>query len=207
VPLPLLQTAPVGFDWPPMTRSGRVDWLVFTSANGVRMFFEGLQGQGASLDSRIRIAVIGSKTAEALLANGLKPHHMSEEAYGEALFTELSSRLVHPQYTLVYARAEEVNFEPEDLLKAASIEYIPLICYRQVPAVLDRNIIDEFSADDYILFTAPSTVQQFEQLFGHPTARPIAIGRTTGAAMIEIGWPTPAALPRPDVESVLELIA
>lgn len=206
VPLPLMEVAPVAFDWPPLTRSGRVDWLVFTSANGVRSFFDGLTRQGAALDSRIRIAVIGRKTAEAVRMIGLTPHHTGDQAYGEILFKELAARLVHPNYTLVYARPEEVNFEPETMLAEASIEYVPLICYRHVPTTLERNIVDEFSPDDYILFTAPSTVLQFQHLFGQPTARPIAIGRTTGSAMADLGWSAPAALPRPEVESVLELL-
>lgn len=207
VPLPLLEIEPRLFDWPPVTASERVDWLAFTSANGVRTFFDCLEGQGAVLDSRVRTAVIGTRTAEALTERGYKADVISQLPYGESMFTDLALRLVHPKYTLVYARAEKVNYDPARLLASASIEYVPLICYRHVPAIPDRNIVDEFSPDDYILFTAPSTVQQFQQLFGKPAARPIAIGRTTGMAMVTAGWPPAAALPQPDVEAVLEFIA
>lgn len=206
VPLPLHRIEPIAFDWPPMSVSGRVDWLVFTSANGVRAFFDGLKQQGAAFDSRTRISVIGAKTAEAFGAHGIKPDHIGSEAYGESLFAELAAHIVHPKYTLVYARAEEVNYDPTEVLTAATIEYIPLICYRNVPIDLDRNIVDEFSADDYILFTAPSTVQHYQKLFGCPAARPIAIGRTTGSAMEAVGWSASVALPRPEIEAVLEII-
>ena len=207
VPLPLLNIEPIAFDWPPVTRSERVDWLAFTSANGVRTFFDRLEGQGAALDSRIRTAVIGTRTAEALAARGYKADVISQLPYGESMFTDLALRLVHPNYALVYARAEEVNYDPERIMKASSIDYVPLVCYRHVPAALDRNIVDEFSPDDYILFTAPSTVQHFQQLYGRPAARPIAIGRSTGKAMTTVGWPPAVSLPQPDVEAVLEFIA
>ena len=206
VPLPLFRIEPVAFDWPlPSARDG-VDWLVFTSANGVSAFFDTLHGQGATIDPRIRIAVIGPKTAEALQPYRARAHYAGREAYGESLFSELASGLVHPAYTLVYARAEEISFDPEEILKAASINYIPLVCYRSVPLPLQRNLIDEFSADDYILFTAPSTVHQYQHLFGQPAARPVAIGRTTGSAMKAAGWRSAVALPRPEIEAVLECL-
>lgn len=46
------------------------DWIIFTSANTVRYFFE----QQAVIPKKIKIAVIGEKTTEALALYGYSPH-------------------------------------------------------------------------------------------------------------------------------------
>ncbi|WP_430534209.1 uroporphyrinogen-III synthase [Listeria rocourtiae] len=48
---------------------GDYDWIVFTSANTVRYFFE----QQAAIPSHVKIAVIGEKTAEMLASNQYNP--------------------------------------------------------------------------------------------------------------------------------------
>ena len=206
-PLPLIEFEPVTFDWPPLTRNERVDWIAFTSANGVETFFATLADQYQDLDSAIKLAVIGSRTESALRAAGHSPDYVASQAYGETLFRELASGIVHPGYTLVYARPESVSFDPEAVLDEAAIEYIPLICYRTRQEQVDPKLVDGLSGDDYILFTAPSTVYSYHRQFGCPTATPIAIGETTGSAMRACGWEATKALPRPDIDSVLETVA
>ena len=206
-PLPLISFEPVMFDWPPLTRKERVDWVAFTSANGVETFLATVSDQHQQLDPKIKLAVIGSRTESALRVAGYSPDFVSSQAYGETLFRELASGIVHPGYTLVYARPEKVSFDPESLLSEAAIEYIPLVCYRTREQQVDPKLVDGLSGDDYILFTAPSTVYTYHQQFGRPTATPIAIGNTTGSAMRACGWEVTKALPRPHIDSVLETVA
>jgi uroporphyrinogen III methyltransferase/synthase len=78
-----LDAAIVGLD--------RFDWLVFTSANGVRFFLQRLEHLGRDLRAlgRLRLAAIGPATAEALagyhLRADLVPDSFRSEALAEAM--------------------------------------------------------------------------------------------------------------------------
>ncbi len=74
-----------------LNRLGRFDWLVFTSANGVRHFLDRLDAIGKDLRAlgSLRIAAIGPATAEALarfrLRADLVPDSYRSEGLAEAL--------------------------------------------------------------------------------------------------------------------------
>ena len=62
-------------------------WLVFTSSNGVRAFFDRLQHLGRDLRAvgHLRFAAIGPKTAEALRRLRLEPDVVPEKYHSEDL--------------------------------------------------------------------------------------------------------------------------
>src|SRR6185437_10972765 len=72
-------------------RLGEFDWLVFTSANGVRYFLDRLESRGRDLRAlgHLKLAAIGPATAEALaryrLRADLVPDAFRSEALAEAL--------------------------------------------------------------------------------------------------------------------------
>src|SRR5262249_1573436 len=76
------------------------DWLVFTSANGVRSFLDRLIGLGRGLRAlgRVQLAAIGPATAEALaryhLRADLVPDAFRSEALAEALAPRVAGRRV-----------------------------------------------------------------------------------------------------------------
>src|SRR5262249_12505104 len=83
--LPAIEVAPLEFTLPDLAD---VAWLVFTSANGVRAFFDdGLPPAG--LDARAlagtRIAAIGPGTDRALARRGLRADLVPERFVAESL--------------------------------------------------------------------------------------------------------------------------
>jgi len=64
---------------------GAYDWLVLTSANGVRYVWERLEALGLSVPNTVQVAVIGPATARALAAKGYVPTVMPETYVAEAL--------------------------------------------------------------------------------------------------------------------------
>ncbi len=74
---------------------GSPKWLVFTSGNGVRFFFDGLQqmGQDVRWTGPFKIAAVGVSTADELAKHGLNadliPQVSTGKALGEALVTLL----------------------------------------------------------------------------------------------------------------------
>jgi uroporphyrinogen III methyltransferase/synthase len=85
-------------DWAPvdaaLDRLDAYDWLVFSSANGVRYLLERLLGRGGDLRrlGQVRLAAIGPATAEELRRYHLRADVVPGEYRAEALADELVGR-------------------------------------------------------------------------------------------------------------------
>jgi len=206
IPLPVIGTRNVPFNWPDDLMPEQVGWAVFSSAFGVSSFFNRLEELGIRLADSTQIAAVGEKTAEALQGCGFRVDHIPSESYGQILFEELAVSVVRPGQTVVYARAADVNFDPAELFAQHGIRYYSVVCYETVPQKVNTDLVQRFSDRDYILFTAPSTVRSYHEQFGPPTAKAIAIGNSTGSEMWKLGWAGFLRLSKPDINLVLEYI-
>lgn len=83
-------------DWAPVAeridRLAEFDWLVFTSANGVRMLFDWMIDSGRGLDAvwQVKVAAIGPATADQLRRYGVELHLVPAEHRAEGLIAELA---------------------------------------------------------------------------------------------------------------------
>ncbi len=206
VPLPVTSNNPLDFTWPSQISHSEIDWVLFTSANGVQGFFDGLKKLGLKIENGTRYAAIGSKTAEALGKLGLSASFVPSDAYGSILFEEFVDGVAQGKETVVYARGWQVNYDPTELFKSHEIRYVPVVCYETLPQTVEPDIVASFGPDDYILFTAPSAIRSYQRQFGKPVAKPIAIGRSTAAAMNEQGWFGFVTMKEADIDNVLEYV-
>lgn len=197
---------PIPFSWPQDLALSEVDWIVFTSANAVRSFFERIDELGMSPDASTRYAVIGAKTAQALQTRGCRPGFQSPVASGQDLFTSLMEQCLVSGDTVVYVRGKDVATDPQRQFLDAGLLYYPIVCYETKAVSIDAATVKQFGESDYICFTAPSSVDSFHDQFGAPQARPVAIGETTAARMRRHGWQRSEILATPDVDSILEHI-
>ncbi len=171
-------------------------WLIFTSANGVDVFFKRLRDLGK--DSRalngVRLCSIGPATAAALEARGLVTDRMPREFLAEAVADALESDGVSGQRILL-PRAESAP--PELVTKltqlGATVDEIAL--YRTVPPpespdggrkmLLDGEI-------DITTFTSSSTVKHLVSMLGAEweainRTKVACIGPVTAATASELG--------------------
>lgn len=206
VPLPVIATQPLAFDWPTDLAPDKIDWVVFSSAVAVSLFLNRLHDIGVTLTTHTRVAAVGEKTAEAIELFGLSVNFIPSEPYGQALFEELAISIAKSGQVVLYARAEDANFDPAELLADHGVAYHSLICYRTVPRELPKDAVEQFSGNDYILFTAPSTVRSFHDQFGPPRAKAIAIGNSTSTEMWKHGWTGFSFMAKPDINLVLEYV-
>jgi len=157
------------------------DWLIFTSPNGVRFFFEQLRLSG--LDARAlhktKVAAIGKTTAAELSARGIsadlvpagrRPAEDNESSAG--LLEKFSKYHGHPGrgitgwkpvIRVLIPRAEVASSElPEGLTQlGAAVEVVPVYKTIEIePAEVDFDYID------IILFTSGSVVRAFVNKFG-----------------------------------------
>jgi len=152
-------------------RLEKYDWLIFTSPNGVRFFFERLRLVG--LDARglckIKVAAIGKTTAGELSACGISAdlvpteRRLLEDNESSAGLLEKFSSLDMKNKNVLLPRAKIASPElPEGLKKlGAVVEVVPV--YKTVeiePAEVDFDYID------IILFTSGSVVRAFVKKFG-----------------------------------------
>jgi uroporphyrinogen III methyltransferase/synthase len=147
----------------------RYQWVLFTSVNGVKFFFQRLET--FEKDARdlkgIKIGAIGPKTAQALHERGIRPDLVPDEYRAEAVVEafknhkEKALRVLLPRA----ARAREVL--PEELEKmGAQVDVVA--AYRTVKPDNNKDMIKEMLEKGEIhmvTFTSSSTVRNFMEMF------------------------------------------
>lgn len=139
--------------------------LAFSSANGVRFFFDALAA--ASKDARAlapaRVAAIGPATAAALRHKGIEADLIAEryvaEGLVEAILSHLAGRLGAARVALV--RAEEGRDAIVDALREKGVAVEVVSSYRTLSAFdpLDSSARAAFAAGvDAVTFMSPSAV-------------------------------------------------
>ena len=148
-------------------------WLVFTSANGVGLFFERLAARG--LDARalgaVRVAVIGPGTARALQEHGISADFMPESYVAEALAEGLAPMLSAGERVLL-PRAEGGRTVLVEALERAGAVVDEVLLYRARPGedVAERARTVFAEGVDAVTFASSSTVRGLvDALGGDPT--------------------------------------
>ncbi|WP_320171306.1 uroporphyrinogen-III C-methyltransferase [Maridesulfovibrio sp.] len=144
------------------------DWLIFTSVNGVKHFFNQLDETG--LDARafagLEIAAIGPATADALVAKGIKPDFVPEKYVAEGVVSGLLERGIKGKKVLIPRAKVAREVLPEELRKAgADVTVLPV--YETGLADNDPGpVADALKAGKihYLTFTSSSTVENFFNL-------------------------------------------
>ncbi len=193
--VPTIELAPPA-DPAPIERAARelasYAWVVFTSENGVRAFFDVLAAQklDARAFGRSRIGVIGPGTASALSAHGLVPDVVAKELRGEGLAKALLDAMgteARGKRVLV-ARAKQAREALPEALREAGCEVDVAAAYETHPA--SRAVTEklrgmlESRALDAITFTSASTVSGFCEAVGEDAAALVA---KSGALVGSIG--------------------
>lgn len=167
IELPTIRVAPPE-DWTPLDKAiaalPRYDWIVFTSVNGVRYFWQRLTLAG--LDARalhgVRLAAIGPATAEALAIHGLQADYVPHEYVAEAVAAGLEN--VRGQRVLL-PRADIARPALADLLREGGAEVIQVSAYRTLLPEIDTGKLHKLLARvNVITFTSSSTVQNLATL-------------------------------------------
>jgi uroporphyrinogen-III synthase len=177
------------------------EWLVFTSVNGVKYFFEEFHRVFDDIRSigMVRIAVVGEATAAAVREQHLRVDLQPKKATAEELAKELISReSMDSAKVLVVTGNRNRDVVIEQLNDArAIVDQLPVYRTEETDLAADP-MAGEFRAKgaDAILFASPSAAQSFfEQASALKLAakarRPVAgsIGPSTTATMKQLGLP------------------
>lgn len=159
LPTILIEPLPI-----PRPELASVDWLVFTSVNGVEGFWaRGLRAHG--LDARAlahtAIVAIGARTADALARVGLVADLVPEGAVGESLVDAFPAP--GTRRSVLVARAEVARDVVPAGLAAKGYDVTVLPVYRTVPAPVEPALVARVldGDTDAVTFTSSSTVDRF----------------------------------------------
>jgi uroporphyrinogen III methyltransferase/synthase len=178
------------------------DWLVFTSANGVRAFFGRLRQRGKDLRAvgGLRLATIGPATADALRSYHLEPDLVPAEYRSESLAAALKERAAGQHILL--ARADRGRELLRDELEGvARVDQAAV--YSQVDAPeMDPGILDSLRRGeiDFVTLTSSNIARGLIQRLDAPCrariergdAKLVSISPVTSAAVRELGLPVAA---------------
>jgi len=180
---------------------GSYEWVIFTSVNGVKYFFEEFRRVHDDIRAfgLARIAVVGEATAAAVRDLHLRVELQPKKASGEELAKELIARESMDSAKILVVTG---NLNREILVQKleedrAIVDCLPV--YKTEETDLSNDpVAGDFRAKgaDALLFASPSAVQSFfdqaAALKLAPKARrPLAgsIGATTTATMKQLGLP------------------
>lgn len=173
-----------------ISRIGEYDWIIFTSANGVRFFME----RGPELAKfHGRVCAIGPATRDAAESAGFEVSLMPREYVAESLVEAFGSEDLRGRRILLPRAAVARDVVPDELRRrGAQVDVVEV--YRTVvpphAAARAREIFAGPHRPDWITFTSSSTVANFLEAAG-PGAlqgvRVASIGPITSAKARALG--------------------
>jgi uroporphyrinogen III methyltransferase/synthase len=179
------------------------DWIVFTSANGVRSFL----GRMRTLVSMFprgcpKVAAIGPATAAALRAEGIRVDVLPKRFVAEEVFEALRQAGPLEGRQVLLPRADIARETLPELLRAAGAEVEVVVAYRTVAASEEISGALELVRDgrvDVVTFTSGSTVRSFLAAVRdkgelHGKFASASIGPITSRALRDAGF-------EPDIEA------
>jgi uroporphyrinogen III methyltransferase/synthase len=190
----------------------RCDWLVFTSANGVRTFFARFFELHRDIRElgETRIAAVGTKTAAILQDLNLNVDVLPASYTTDCLAYTLQQQDLTGKRVCL-ARGSSANPELARSLREAGAEVFELALYRTLPQESDitgdRARFLEKGAD-WILFASPSAVHGWHALglkppIGCPMPKIASIGPVTSQSLRRLGYPVDCEAKEHTMEGLL----
>lgn len=197
---------------------GGYEWIVFTSVNGVKYFFEEFHRVYDDIRAfgLMRIAVVGEATATAVREQHLRVEVQPMKASGEELAKTLIEREgMDSAKVLVITGNQNRETLVQKLEEVrAIVDLLPVYKTEETDLAGDPVAVDfRAKGADAILFASPSAVQSFfdqaAALKLAPKARrPItgSIGPSTTATMKQLGLPVDFEAQEATINSLLQAL-
>lgn len=189
-------------DWRPvddaLAKLNHFDWVVFSSANGVRYFLDRLLQTGGDMRGlgRVRLAAIGPATAAQLAQYHLRADLVPEEFRAEALAEALLEALApHPAgRRVLLIRASRGRPVLAEMLQAAGVSVQQVVAYTSTDVTEPTPEIAQALTDGrihWVTVTSSSIARSLVQMFGPPLrkAKLASISPITSEILRELGYP------------------
>lgn len=188
------------------------DWVVFTSTNAVKFFFQSADQYGTDFSflPNIRIATVGEKTKKTLEELGYRTNFVPNNFSADMLVKQIPD--VEDKKILIPRSAKASDYYVKDFEKRGA-DVKTVVFYENEKVSYFRN---DFMGTlrkkmDYITFTSGSTVRAFHeycQKFAYTieSEKVIVIGPSTEKVAKELDMPIRAVAENYTVEGIVEVI-
>ena len=173
------------------------DWVIFTSANGVRIFLEVLHelGKDARVFGGMKIAAIGPRTADSLEPFGIRADFVPEVFTGRELARQLIGYTNLRGKKVLLLRSEIASEELIEGLQAGGAEVANVAVYTAVTHKGDdATLIGQMQQGkvQWLTFASPSAVRAFfEQIPPEAVhsydAKVASVGPVTSKELVRLG--------------------
>ncbi len=194
---------------------GTYDWIIFTSVNGVELFFDELESLG--MDARhlsgTGICSIGPVTGGKLRQRGIRPDLIPSNYTAEGIRDALQKR-ISKEHTVLLPRASNAR---DLLVQDLNSRVEEIILYEaRVPEAVDEEVRTDIinGRADFLTFTSSSTVRNFVEIIGREHVADIdagiqcaCIGPITGATARELGFSVAIEAETYTIEGLIEALA
>ena len=188
-------------DWAPvdaaLDKLDQYDWLVFSSKNGVDHFFRRLfeQGGDARRLGSVKLAAVGSGSAEQLARYSLKVDLIPEEFRAESLAEALAGEADGKRFLL--ARANRGRHVLADELQRAGGHVDQIVVYDSVDVEApDPEVATALAGGeiDWVAVTSSATAKSLVRLYGDALrqTRLASISPLTSSALNDLGYQSAA---------------
>lgn len=193
----------------------RYSWVLFTSPSGVEGMVEALrQAKSLSYLSKVRVGVVGPKTAALARSYGIEVSCEALQETGEGLFEVLKPWL-KPGDEILLPVAQQARVELPQLLRDHGFEVVQVAAYRTEETALSEATKDQLltSRLDAVIFASPKTALAFASALGLVEATQVlrqsavvAIGPTTERALLAQGIGVAEVATHPTAMALVEAV-
>jgi len=172
----------------------KFNWIVFTSPNGLRFFFDRLFDiqKHYGLPEHLKIAVVGKKTAAHLECYGTSAEFINLGNTAEDFVADFYNRVSQGE-TILFPIGNLARTVIEDKISKKA-ECVRILFYETVmPDLISSEVLDKIVKDTYdmIVLTSPSGCDNLIKVLAGKTdiskLRLVCIGQTTTAEVIRNG--------------------
>jgi uroporphyrinogen III methyltransferase/synthase len=152
-----------------LTKITEHDWIIFTSGNGVAVFFEALRslGKDARVFGSTKIAAIGGKTAAKLSEFGIKADFVPGVFTSKELGRQLIAHTNLKDKKVLLLRSKIASNELAELLEKAGAKVQDVAVYTAEQQICKSDwLIEEINEGriDWLTFASPSSANAFFEL-------------------------------------------
>jgi len=180
-----------------LAKISEFDWIIFTSINGVAIFFNALQKlhKDARIFASAKIAAIGSETAAKLGQFGIKAGFVTTVYTSIELGRQLRSFANLQGKKVLLLRSALASNKLAELLEQDGAKVDSVAVYTALTNKTDCNWLNEKISNgeiDWLTFASPSSVRGFfeqidSQLVNSSSAKVASIGPVTSEQLKSLG--------------------
>lgn len=186
----------------------KYSWFIFTSANGVNIFFDRLRNLRVDIRklANARFAVVGTSTKKALEKYGLYADFIPSKFTSKILAEELSKELTDKDKILIVRGKQGKNFI-EDKFSEMSVEFDKICIYKTIQDERRADEVKRICPDvDYIVVTSGSGAIALRDMAGCEHDNIVAIGPVTKRDCEEAGLRVKLVAEEFDARGIVDVI-